>query len=141
MTSSPEPSSPPIATGVLVMTRLISPLDLLVNTRTKHSHWIKPEVRAAMKSIEELFLVGAEVVSWHPPRNSLYRADCQLWFPSLRGDIDGPVKRLIDAAFKGLRRYCDETWVHDGRLVSLHVEKYIDRAMPGLALRISYLSQ
>jgi Holliday junction resolvase RusA-like endonuclease len=58
---------------------------------------------------------------------------------SMRGDIDGPLKRTIDAVFQGLRRSWNKTWVNDGRIVTLHVEKYTTTEEPGLAIHVGYL--
>ncbi len=51
-------------------------------------------------------------------------------FPTNNSDIDGPVKRTIDAVFRGMRKAVDMVEVNDLRVVDLHVTKFTGE--PGL---------
>jgi len=92
-----------------------------------------------MSRLSDLAEEGAEIGPWMPPKDALYRMDIQFFLPSMRGDIDGPIKRTIDAVFAGARRFYDKPWVNDGRIVTLHVEKFV-QPDPGLAIHLGYLA-
>jgi hypothetical protein len=97
----------------------------MANNRFKFKHTLTPEVRQAMDQLAEMFRTGAEEIEWNPHPDATYRVDIILFLPTMRGDLDGPIKRLIDASFRGLRQYRDVTWINDGRVIELHAEKII----------------
>jgi hypothetical protein len=56
-------------------------------------------------------------------------------FPTAASDIDGPVKRCMDAVFRGMREVWDVPHVNDARVYNLSVDKHVDPT-PSLAIRV-----
>lgn len=55
-------------------------------------------------------------------------------FPTAASDIDGPVKRTMDAVFRGMRATWDVSHVNDSRVYNLQVDKHLGQ--PSLAIRV-----
>lgn len=103
----------------------IDPRLLQVNRRLKGGHWIKPETKAAM---DQLSLLAAQQVSgrtWIPTKMSRFVVSLEFTFPTSNSDIDGPIKRTIDAVFTGMRKVVDLPHVNDSRITSLWVRKFV----------------
>lgn len=98
----------------------IDPRLFQVNRRIKGGHWIKPETRKAMEDLESITYTQME---YEPPSNCLYRLELDFTFPTMNSDVDGPIKRVVDSVFRGMRRKFDVTWVNDARVVHIKARK------------------
>lgn len=115
----------------------VDPRHLQVNRRIKTGHWVPTEVKRAMQTVGNL--VAADVpTDWTPTRDTRYAAELRFVFPSSRSDIDGPVKRTIDAAFAAIREKTGSPFANDSRVVRLLVTKGVGTE-PNLSLAITAL--
>lgn len=93
-----------------------------MNNRFRGSHVTPKKVRAAM---DELSSLAAEQATFTPDKDIRFALDLSYTFPSMRGDVDGPVKRTIDAVFRGFRRRIDSSFVNDGRVTHVRAKKFV----------------
>lgn len=100
-------------------------MDLLVNKRYKHSHALPKVVKLAMGQVQSEAMHEAATARFSPEKNDTYVVTITFYFTSMRGDIDGPIKRTVDAFFAGIRDYLDEAYINDGRIVDLAVSKRV----------------
>lgn len=75
--------------------------------------------------MDELSSLAAEQATFTPDKDIRFALDLSYTFPSMRGDVDGPVKRTIDAVFRGFRRRIDSSFVNDGRVIWLRATKLV----------------
>jgi hypothetical protein len=115
-----------------VTTDKVDPGDLGVNLRFKGSQVIHPKARAAQaKLVKEIqkHIQGREQ-GYDVPEGACYLS-LVFYFSSRRFDVDGPVKRTMDALEKALKGLTYE-W-NDRRVGVLRVEKQM-LAKPGISL-------
>lgn len=110
----------------------VNPLDLLVNNRFRNSHAIPKKTREAMKQVQQTARDLTLIHGFSPTKGSFYRIDLSLYMSSMRGDIDGPAKRIVDSIFRGIREAVDETWINDGRIVTLTIDKWWPNEVPSI---------
>jgi hypothetical protein len=108
---------------IVAIVSAVDPRDLQANRRFKNSHVLPTPVRKAMTHLEQLSYTQVATTRWKPTRSTRYAVDLTFTFPTANSDIDGPIKRTIDAVFRGMRRACDHPSVNDARVVELHVTK------------------
>lgn len=75
--------------------------------------------------MDELSSLAAEQATFTPDKDIRFALDLSYTFPSMRGDVDGPVKRTIDAVFRGFRRRIDSSFVNDGRVTHVRAKKFV----------------
>jgi hypothetical protein len=79
----------------------VRPEDLSRNIQYRNSGVLPPRPRAAMKRIEELVEKAVEDHGYQPgTKVAIYLS---FPFSSRRSDVDGPIKRTIDAVQAGIR--------------------------------------
>ena len=123
-----------MSTDLINIQTQIDPRNLQANKRYKHSHVLPTQVRQAMKRLERMAQDQLSESSWLPTPTTRYAVRLSVTFPTANSDIDGPVKRTIDAVFRGMRKAVDMVEVNDLRVVDLHVTK--STGEPGLHIII-----
>lgn len=114
----------------------IDPRNLQVNRRIKGGHWVPTEVKSAMKQLDMLVTPWFNA-GWVPTKTSLYSVTLSYTFPTMRSDLDGPVKRTLDAVFGAMRRETNSPFANDSRVVSLDITKIVGE--PSLSIRLEVL--
>lgn len=86
-----------------------------------------PETKRAMQAlscaVSDEFT--AQYTGWIPPNNARFGVSLTFQFTSGQSDIDGPVKRTIDATFRALRVLTDSPKANDARVYLLSVQKQV----------------
>lgn len=100
----------------------VNPLDLRVNIRYKGTQFVPKEVKEAVKALHDDTIRAIFAQKWQPFKGP---ATVRLWFnfPGPRGDIDGPIKRTLDALQDGIVKVHGPRSFDDGRIWDLIVAK------------------
>jgi Holliday junction resolvase RusA-like endonuclease len=93
-----------------------------VNIRYRNSQALPKQIRAAVKTLHDDTIRSIYTQKWFPFKGP---AVCEVWFnfPGPRGDIDGPLKRTLDALQDGILKVHGPRSFDDGRIWDLHVHK------------------
>lgn len=120
----------------------IDPRTLQVNRRFHKSHALPPDVRKSMLQLAEKahHIMTSQMPFETGTFNKKTRFSCRLTFtfPTLGSDIDGPVKRTIDATFRGMREALDDPNINDTRIVELWITKRV--GTPSLAIEVDVVA-
>lgn len=106
----------------------LDPRDLAINLRFKGKTVVHPRNKAAQGKIrdavsdwiEKDWEKWGEDMRWQPPKPA--KMLLQFTFPTAANDVDGPVKRTMDAVERGIKQM-GLTW-NDNQVVDLRVLKY-----------------
>ena len=111
--------------NILSITTDIDPRLFQVNRRIKGGQWVPKEVKEAMEQLGDI--ACALVSPFDPVSANRFTVDMMFQFPSMRNDIDGPVKHVLDSVFRGMRRRIDHPSVNDKRVFALSAAKTIGK--------------
>lgn len=123
-----------------MMTSQIDPASLAVNKKHLIASHLPPEVKKAQDDlileIKSALIEYEKKVdsSWLDGTNgNIYEVFMEFGFKSDNSDLDGPIKRVLDALQKALvaREY---HW-NDRMVYDLHVSKYLSRS-PNMTLKV-----
>lgn len=103
----------------------LDPKLLQVNRRLKGGHWVPTEVKQAMQTLQDYSRIQIQQSGWVPSKDQHYRVTLNLTFSNRNSDIDGPVKRTMDAVFRGMREAVDVPAINDARVIEMAVTKRI----------------
>lgn len=120
-----SPNTEPM--GITVVAHGVKPEDLSRNIQYRNSGVLPPRPRAAMKRVAELVERAVSRSNYHPGREVV--VSLEFPFTSSRSDVDGPIKRTIDAVQQGVRAaYPDEKW--DDKAVTQVLAKKVAKSRP-----------
>lgn len=105
----------------LVVRSPTNPLDVRVNSRFYGSQALPPAVREGILAIFHDTQRAVEEQGYDPGLGYV-QMDITFTFASNRGDIDGPLKRTIDAVADGIKRSGYPKF-HDGKVKKLVVRR------------------
>lgn len=123
-------------TNLLQVWSNVDPRELQINRRFKKSQFIHPRARAAQRQLAD-DIRAAIAPDYQPCRD-----DCAvhliLHYPDRRSDIDGPIKRVLDALEMAVKE-AGYAW-HDGRIDHLRVSRRLTdirtKAEPGIYIQM-----
>lgn len=107
----------------LTVRSAVNPLDIRINTRYKSSQFVPEPVKAAVRLIIADVEDAVRSQGWVPPRTRPVKVTVLFTFPTLAGDIDGPIKRCLDALAKGIKNAADPSF-DDKYIHELHVFRF-----------------
>jgi hypothetical protein len=120
---------------ILELELAVDPRELQVNRRYRDNHALTPEVRAAMQTIQgQVFDAVHEQPDFRLA--GTYELALRFSFLTMASDIDGPVKRTIDAIALGINMaltYRGRVF-NDNEICVLHVSKSLGK--PGMSLTL-----
>jgi Holliday junction resolvase RusA-like endonuclease len=116
--------------SVLSIQSATNPGDLGVNLRFKEKQVIHPRARAAQDAL--ITEIKASIPDSYKPCSNC-AVEVAFTFTSNRFDIDGPIKRTLDAIQKALKAK-GYIW-SDARVTKMVVSKYVDDE-PGIELEM-----
>lgn len=97
----------------------VDPKELRVNLRFLSNGTLPPSVREAMKQTRETVERHADEQGWEVANGKdRYGAQFQFTMNDLRADLDGPLKRGMDAITSGLK-------INDGRIDEIHLRRAV----------------
>lgn len=111
----------------------VNPKDLAVNTRFLSNKALPAVVREAKKQLAEVaqLEMAAQNPGWRQSGTDHYIVSIAFHMPDKRNDVDGPLKRAIDAIFEGAGLF-------DSRVQEIYLKRYhVDEDQVGIDVEIS----